>query len=65
MDIPICITKKGTEHSRVIQEGKTTVVYEAPMTNKLTFMALDHTLRDLGKINHWDECTCHNVGTLD
>ena len=32
---------------RVIQEGKGTVVDEAPMTNKLAFEALDCTLKDL------------------
>ena len=47
MDIPICSIKKGTALSRVIQEGKATVVDEAPMTNKLVFEALDRTLRDL------------------
>ena len=47
MDIPICSIKKGTTLSRVIQEGKATVVDEAPMTNKLAFEALDRTLRDL------------------
>ena len=47
MDIPICSIKKGTALSRVIQEGKATVVDEAPMTNKLAFEALDRTLRDL------------------
>ena len=44
MDIPICSIKKGTALSRVIQEGKATVVDEAPMTNKIAFEALDHTL---------------------
>ena len=43
MDISICSIKKGT----VIQEGKATVVDEAPMTNKLTFEALDRILKDL------------------
>ena len=33
MDIPICSIKKGTALCRVIQEGKATVVDEAPMTN--------------------------------
>ena len=47
MDIPICNIKKGTALCRVIQEGKATVVDEAPMTNKLAFEALDRTLRDL------------------
>ena len=47
MDVPICSIKKGTALSRVIQEGKATVVDEAPMTNKLEFEALDRTLRDL------------------
>ena len=47
MDIPICSIKKGTALSRVIQEGKATVVDKAPMTNKLAFEALDRTLRDL------------------
>ena len=47
MDIPVCSIKKSTALSRVIQEGKATVVDEAPMTNKLAFEALDHTLRDL------------------
>ena len=47
MDIPICRIKKGTALSRVIQEGKATVVDEAPMTNKISFEALDRTLRDL------------------
>ena len=47
MDIPICSIKKGTALGRVIQEGKATVVDEAPMTNKLAFEALDRTLRDL------------------
>ena len=47
MDVPICSIKKGTALSRVIQEGKATVVDEAPMTNKLTFEALDRMLRDL------------------
>ena len=47
MDIPICSIKKGTALSRLIQEGKTTVVDEAAMTNKLAFEALDCTLRDL------------------
>ena len=47
MDIPICSIKKGTALCRVIQEGKATVVDEAPMTNKLEFEALDHTLKDL------------------
>ena len=47
MDIPICSIKKGTALSRVIQEGKATVVDEAPMTNKLAFEALDHMLQDL------------------
>ena len=47
MDVPICNIKKGTALSRVIQKGKATVVDEAPMTNKLAFEALDHTLRDL------------------
>ena len=47
MDIPTCSIKKGTALSRVIQEGKATVVDEAPMTNKLAFEALDRTLRDL------------------
>ena len=47
MDILICSIKKGTALSRVIQEGKATVVDEAPMINKLAFEALDCTLRDL------------------
>ena len=47
MDIPICNIKKGTALCRVIQEGKATVVDEAPMTNKLAFEALDRTLKDL------------------
>ena len=47
MDIPLCSIKKGTSLSRVILEGKATVVDEAPMTNKLSFEALDCTLRDL------------------
>ena len=47
MDIPICSIKKDTALSRVIQEGKATVVDEVPMTNKLAFEALDCTLRDL------------------
>ena len=47
MDIPICSIKKGTALCRVIQEGKATVVDEAPMTNKLAFEALDRTLKDL------------------
>ena len=47
MDIPTCSIKKGTALSRVIQEGKATVVDKAPMTNKLAFEALDHMLRDL------------------
>ena len=47
MDIPMCSIKKGTALSRVIQEGKATVVNEVPMTNKLAFEALDCTLRDL------------------
>ena len=47
MDIPICSIKKGTALSRVIQEGKATVVDEAPMTNKLAFEGLDRLLRDL------------------
>ena len=41
MDIPICSIKKDTALCRVIQEGKAIVVDEAPMTNKLTFEALD------------------------
>ena len=44
MDVPIYSIKKVTT---VIQEGKATVVDEAPMTNKLVFEALDRTLRDL------------------
>ena len=36
--------QNGTVLCRVIQEGKATVVDEAPMTNKL---ALDRTLKDL------------------
>ena len=44
MGIPICSIKKGTALCRVIQEGKATVVDEAPMTNKLAFEALDWTL---------------------
>ena len=47
MGIPICSIKKGTALSRVIQEGKATVVDEAPMTNRLAFEALGCTLRDL------------------
>ena len=47
MDIPICSIKKGTALCKVIQEGKATVVDEAPMTNKLAFEALDRTLKDL------------------
>ena len=47
MDIPICSIKKGTTLSRVIQEGKVTVVDEAPKTNYLAFEALDRMLRDL------------------
>ena len=47
MDVPICSIKKSTALSRVIQEGKATVVGEAPMTNKLVFEALDRSLRDL------------------
>ena len=47
MDIPKCSIKKGTALSRVIQEGKATVVDKAPMTNKLAFEALYHILRDL------------------
>ena len=47
MNVPICSIKKGTALCRVIQEGKVTVVDEAPMTNKLAFEALDRTLRDL------------------
>ena len=47
MDIPICRIKKGTALSRVIQEGKATVVDEAPMTNKLAYEALDLMLRNL------------------
>ena len=47
MDVPICSIKKDTALCRVIQEGKATVVDEAPMTNKLAFEAMDRTLRDL------------------
>ena len=47
MDVPICSIKKGTALSRVLQEGKATVVDKAPMTNKLAFEAMDCTLRDL------------------
>ena len=47
MYIPICNIKKGAALSRVIQEGKATVVDEAPMTSNLAFEALDQTLRDL------------------
>ena len=47
MDILICNIKKGTALSRVIQDGKATVVDEAPMTNKLAFEALNRMLRDL------------------
>ena len=47
MEVPICSIKKGTALSRVVQEGKATVVDEAPVTNKLAFEALDRTLRDL------------------
>ena len=47
MDIPICSIKKDTALCRVIQEGKSTVVDEAPMTNKLAFEALDRTFKDL------------------
>ena len=47
MDIPICSIKKVTALCRVIQEGKATVVDEAPMTNKFSFEALDRTLKDL------------------
>ena len=47
MNIPVCSIKKGTALCRVIQEGKATVVDEAPMTNKHAFEALDRTLRDL------------------
>ena len=57
MDIPICSIKKGTALSGIIQEGKATVVNEAPMTNKLVFEALDCTLRDLMS-------SCY-VGALD
>ena len=51
MDIPICSIKKDTALSRVIQEGKATVVDEAPTTNKLSFEALDCTLKDLRPTN--------------
>jgi len=58
MDIPMCSIKKGTALCRVIQEGKATVVHEAPMTNKLAFEDLDCTLRDLTGKNEgvppWD-----------
>ena len=47
MDVPICSIKKGTALCKVIQEGKATVVDEAPMTNRLAFEALDRTLKDL------------------
>ena len=47
MDVPICSIKKGTALCRVIQEGKATVVNEAPMTYKLAFEALDQTCEDL------------------
>ena len=63
MDIPICSIKKGTALSRVIQEGKATVVDEVFMTNKLAFEALDRMLGDL-KINQWEECACCYVGIL-
>ena len=41
MDIPTCSIKKGSALCSVTQEGKETVVDEAPMTNKLAFEALD------------------------
>ena len=44
MDVPICSIKKGTALSRVIQEGKATVVDEVPMTNLRPW---DRMLRDL------------------
>ena len=47
MDVLICSIKKGTALCKVIQDGKTIVVDEALMTNKLAFEALDHTLKDL------------------
>ena len=40
----ICSIKKGTALCRVIQEGKASVVDEAPMT---AFEALERTLKDL------------------
>ena len=55
--------QKGTVLCRVIQEGKATVVDEAPMTNKLAFEALDSTLRDLTGKSQPMGCCC--VGTLD
>ena len=65
MDNPICSIKKGTA-LRVIQEGKATVVDEAPMMNKLAFEALDRMLRDLkGKDRPMVGCACCSVGTLD
>ena len=43
----------------MIQEGKATAVDEAPMTNKLAFEALDHTLRDLiGKMGEMCMLLC-------
>ena len=41
MDIPIYNIKKGTALSRVVQEGKASVVDEASMTNKIAFEVLD------------------------
>jgi len=47
MDIPVCNIKRGTALCKVIQENKAIVVDEGPMTDRCTFEALDHTLRDL------------------
>ena len=41
------VTSKGTALSRVVHKGKTTVIDEAPMANKLAFEGLDHIFKDL------------------
>ena len=41
------VASKRTALSRVIHKGNTTIVDEAPMTNKLAFEALDHIFKDL------------------
>ena len=50
-ELPMCSIKKGTVLAKIISDCKAIIVYEAPMTHRCAFEAVDRSLRDIRCFN--------------